>query len=283
METRQLHAVIASIKRVCVDGLGSPHLVDLAFIGNASDVYAWIPTPNVDLDVCFIVRALEHDCGTWLLEQAARMRELAGEAGIPFELRIINGPYKPTPDRSAGPAIVLHAAVFTERNYSLQPALLRWSWRKYKCVAVPERFSEWAPGRPGARELLDGPIGIRKRLAAIDAGTAVFYEQQLPSFEWTEFTAAVGDNLFTEYCFAAVADSARNHGRVIGSPEADALSNQDYTNWYARRVFPSASFSEAMRLKLQARQNGYAGLSKTAHRLARDFLRALCAHLEASH
>lgn len=69
-------------------------------------------------------------------------------------------------------------------------------------------------------------------------------------------------------------------GRILGRPEADSLSNQDYTEWYSGHVFHRPSFPEAMRLKLHARQNGYEGLGADARRLARDFLRALRAHLE---
>src|SRR5262249_25156142 len=155
---------------------------------------------------------------------------------IDFELRIIEGPYKPALARLERPIIVLHLGVFTERSYLASSPVKRWSWRKYRCQREPGRLERLAPPRPDLAEFLSGAKGIEYRLKRIASGSVSMHELVLPSFREVEIIVSTDDPNFIECCFADALSSARNHGRILGLPEADCLPNEMYFPWYAENV-----------------------------------------------
>lgn len=144
-----LRQVIAAIKSDLADGVRQGACADLVFIGNSSEVYSWTPCFMVDIDVFLFADILTERLGDWLLDRAAWWRSHLDRQCIDFELRIIEGPYKPAIALLERPVIVLHLGVFTEQSYLASPPLKRWAWRKYPCLIEPSQLSRLAP--PAAR------------------------------------------------------------------------------------------------------------------------------------
>jgi len=273
-EAKLIEAVEAA-KATVLDALCSDCVEDLAFIGNASTVYPWEPAMIIDLDVCMFVTHMDETTGRWLQAFANSLEALMENRGIDFELRIIRGPYKPVREDVIRPAMVLHGAVFTEKTYLEEAALMRWGWRKYQCEVDAERLVRLAPQKPNLETLLHGPKGVNERLAAIRKGLIVLQERLLPSLEFVDITFDVDHPLFAEYCLTAGATTARNHARVLGRMEADRLTNQEFFPWYFSNVFASLDLAELVRLKAGVRQTGYKNLMPRVRELAWNYLESL--------
>jgi hypothetical protein len=252
-----LRPVIAAIKLDLVEEVRRGACADLAFLGNSSDVYSWTPCFMVDLDVFLFADVLDERLGSWLLDCEARWRAQLGRQCIDFELRIIEGPYKPAIARLERPIIVLHLGVFTELSYLASPPLKRWAWRKYTCLTEPGRLARLASPRPDLTELLSGPKGVDYRLHAIASGTVTMSELILPSFLEEAFSVSLGDLNFVECCFAYALSCARNHGRVLGFGEADSLPNEKYVQWYSENVLGSEHLLQIVQIKARCRNTGF--------------------------
>jgi hypothetical protein len=249
---------------------------DLAFLGAASEIYRWRPCQNAEIDVCFLIDDFSERCGGALKDVSDSLCKELTDDGFDYDFRIVRGPYKRTSDDIARSCVVIHAAVFTEEGYKAEaPQLLKWSWRKYSCIVRESFFKECAPERPLIRELLHGKLGIDERIRNIQADNLVLAERSLPSLVWRPLEVPMCDNLFTEYCIAAAADTARNHGRVLGIAEADTMSNEEYFRFYAGKIFQSQEFRELMEIKRVVREQGYRGFGREAKRTAMAYLVAL--------
>lgn len=268
------------VKEAYAAGLNQSFVVDMAFLGSASGMlYPWDPAPIADLDVCIFFKNLKRECGVWLQTVERNLADSLARNNFDFEFRMVNGPYKRAPSEMSAMIIIAHGIVYTEEGYADEAKLLRWSWRKYPCLKDPCRLSRLAPERPSIRELLAGPRGVEERINCLENSRAIFWERVLPSFEWIEFATTFGTELFTEYCCAAGADTARNHARVLAFKEADTLGNNAFFPWYLKEIFPSEALEELIEMKRRARVRGYTGMSKRAHTCARRYLRALYSSL----
>jgi hypothetical protein len=270
-----LEPLIAAIKDDLADGVRRAVCTDLAFIGNMSEVYAWTPCFMVDFDAFIFSDALDERLGTWLLDRGAHWRAELAQHGIDFELRIIEGPYKPAIKALERPVIVLHLGVFTEQDYLAIAPLKRWAWRKYACLSEPARLARLAPERPNVAALLSGPRGVEYRLRAIASGCVPMREWVLPSFREQELLVRLDDPNFVECCFAYALSSARAHGRVLGFGEADSLPNEKYFCWYANHLLSSADLLHLLEMKIRCRNSGFAVDTAEAQRLALGYLNAL--------
>ena len=269
-----VRAAAERVKSAFVRGVVSGDIGDVAFIGNASDLYVWVPSRIVDLDVTVFAPRLNRELGLWLLSIRERLHEEVAVDGIDFELRIIRGPYKATP-RLSRPVLVAHVSLFTDEDYVKERALLRWAWRKYPCIAEPARLVRLAPEQPTLEELLDGKGGVNEKLNIIQSGTAPMTESLLPDLKEFCWIVSAGEPLFAEFCLAGTATCARNHGRALGRPEADCLGNGDFAIWYDRTVMKSAELQQVMALKAKVRNNGYEDVLALAPELAIRYLRRL--------
>lgn len=264
------------VKKAYAAGLRQSFVVDMVFLGSASGMlYPWDPAPIAELDVCIFFKNLDRECGVWLQTVERNLAESLAQNNFDFEFRMVNGPYKRAPSEMSTMIIIAHGIVYTEERYLDEAKLLRWSWRKYPCIKDPNRMSRLAPELPSIGELLKGPRGVEERIHCLENARAIFWERVLPSFEWIKFAIPLGTELFTEYCLAAGADTARNHARILAFKEADTLGNNDFFPWYVKEVFPSEALEELIEMKRRARVSGYAGMSKQAHTCAHSYLRAL--------
>ena len=269
-----LRQEIQHIKDLFVQAALAKQILDVSFIGNASEIYEWEPTPIVDLDVCLFVLQRDSRVGRWLGGLQRSLAERMNTAGIDFDLRLIRGPYKQVPLHIERPVIVVHMSVFTEEMYLERPKLLRWAWRKYSGVVDPTRLSRMAPERPTYQELLKGRSGVMQKLQSVESGSAPFLEYKLPDFTELIWTARLGEPLFAEYCLSAGATCARNHARVLARDEPDCLGNRDFVAWYDNNILSSAAFRALMDLKNKVRNEGY-GEAFVAALLAQAYLREL--------
>lgn len=276
-----LHPIIEAIKSDLCEGVRDGHCLDAVFIGNASSVYHWTPCFMVDMDVFLFVRVLDPHFGRWLLQRSGVWRAALQRLFVDFELRIIEGPYKPAIAKLKRPIIVLHLGVFTESSYLASASVKRWSWRKYKCVAEPDRLARLAPPRPDATELLYGPRGIEYRLNAVASGAVAMRELVLPSFREAMFTVSVDQANFAECCFAYALSSARNHGRVLALTEADTLTNETYFAWYNANILRSESLLELFDIKMRCRNAGFDVEPTLVRSLAVHYLQSLSDTLRA--
>jgi hypothetical protein len=268
------------VKQHFVAAVGRSAIIDVAFLGAASDIYPWEATDHPEMDLCVFVKELSPACGGELFSINETIRADLAAFGSAYEFRIIRGPYKRTPDSFQNSTFVVHAAVFTEESYLRETSsMLRWSWKKYECVAQLDRLRQWATRRPTLGELLNGPFGIEDRLARIESRLVILSEVVLPTFNRIPLKITHTDNLFTEYCIAASADIARNHGRVLGREEADRLANWEYFKWYDDQIFHCEAFVDIIDIKRTARRIGYSGLADSAERRSREYLCSLRAHL----
>jgi hypothetical protein len=274
-----LRPVIAAIKSDLVDGVRQGACADLAFVGNSSDVYAWTPCFMADLDVFLFADALDERLGRWLLDRAAWWRAQLGQQCFDFELRIIEGPYKPAIARLERPVIVLHLGVFTELSYVAQSPLKRWAWRKYACLTEPGRLARLAPPRPDLTELLSGPKGVEYRLHAIASGSVTMNELALPSFREMTFSVSLDEPNFVECCFAYALSCARGHGRLLAFEEADSLPNETYFQWYSENVLSSGDLLQLLQIKTRCRNTGFDVDKSMVQTLAVNYLRSLSAIL----
>lgn len=278
IEEEKLRRAIRLTQEELRAGIGHAGIVDVAFIGNTSGVYIWEPAMIVDIDVCLFVESTGREVGCWLLALGDRLRAGMEALGVDFELKVVRGPYKPAAWRLERPVAVAHVAVFTESAYRELPRSLRWSWRKYRCVVVPDRMFVEGDEAPGWQELQ--AIAERK-LFRIEAGRVLVTQWELPDFmeRLREFTT--GHPIFAEYCLAGPLICARVHGRILRRAEADQLSNRDYVEWYRREIMETAELKELFQLKERARQRGYEGLIPSVNALASRYLSDLIQHIDS--
>jgi hypothetical protein len=277
-----LPPVIAAIKSDLIDGVRRGNYADLAFIGNSSNAYPWTPCLMVDIDVFLFANELNEQLGSWLLDRAASWRAQVARQRIDFELRVIEGPYKPAVTLLERPIIVLHLGVFTELRYLASPPLKRWAWRKYSCVTEPNRLERLAPPRPDLTELLYGPKGVEYRLNAIASGSVTMNELVLPSFREVTFSISLDEPNFAECCFAYSLSSSRNHGRILGFREADSLPNETYFQWYNQNVLSCPGLLRILQIKMQCRDTGFDVNNAMVQTLAVQYLKSLSTTLEMS-
>jgi hypothetical protein len=262
-------------------GVAGGAIEDLAFIGNASAVYPWISSLMVDLDVFLFAGRLDVALGHWLLGvRDGLTAELAGR-GADFELRIVEGPYKPAIRQLARPVIVAHLGVFTEAMYVAEAPLKRWAWRKYPCERETDRLMRLAPAPPDLNEILNGNRGVRHRLHALRSGRIEMREWLLPDFAEVPLHIGRGQPNFIECCFAYAANCARHHCRALDNREADRLGNEEFFPWYAANVFASPALSELMALKARCRNTGFDVDATRVQALAIEYISDLEAIIEA--
>ncbi len=77
------------VKQRLVRLTATDEVVDVAFIGNASSLYEWVPTRVADVDCLLFVRELSPSVGRLLDDQRSSIRARLAELAIDFELRII--------------------------------------------------------------------------------------------------------------------------------------------------------------------------------------------------
>ena len=271
---------IAEVKDAFLQGLHEGLFEDLAFIGNASSVYAWTPAWMVDIDILLFVTAFGPELGRWLETAADRLTLRLRQDEVDFELRIIEGPYKPSIAILKRPIVVAHLGVFTEEMYLASPPLKRWSWRKYRCERVPDRFAARAPRQPDIAEVLNGEKGVAQRLAAVTRGRINMREWRLPDFAEVLIPITHKDPNFAECCFAYSANCARNHCRGLGLVQADQLGNEAFFPWYAAHVFPSKALLRLMEKKLECRTRGFDVDLLAVQGLSMEYMGDLKTHLE---
>jgi hypothetical protein len=236
----------------------------------------------VDVDVFLFADELDEQLGGWLLDRAALWRAQLARQRIDFELRVIEGPYKPAIVFLERPIIVLHLGVFTEQTYVASPPLKRWAWRKYSCVTEPNWLARLAPPRPDLLELLYGSKGVKYRLNAIASGNVTMNELVLPSFREATFSILLDEPNFIECCFAYSLSSSRNHGRVLGCREADSLPNETYFQWYNQNILSCAGLLRLLQIKMQCRNTGFDVDKAMVQALAVQYLESLSTTLETS-
>ena len=277
----RLAAMVEAVKCAFRAGLGEGTIADIAFIGNASPVYAWVPCRMVDLDCFLFVPRLDRSLGDWLSRMQTRVGVEFDAVGVDFEVRIIEGPYKPSAAGLERPIIVAHLGVFTEEMYRAAAPLKRWAWRKYACEVEPARLQRLAPPRPSLDEFVHGSRGLLERLAALEAGRVAMVEWLLPELAPTTFFIDRGSVAFQECCFAYTNNCARNHARALALIEADLLGNADFVAWYVSNVFSHPPLRELFAMKAEARDRGFVHDTGRVHEATVGYLRALAAHLGA--
>jgi hypothetical protein len=255
---------------------------DLAFIGNASSIYAWHPSLMVDVDIFLFVEALDRQTGFWLLQVRDELaRELEREHAD-FELRIIEGPYKPCIARLSRVVVVAHLGVFTDRMYLAEAALKRWAWRKYRCERDVFRLARLAPSPPDLNQILNDDRGIRCRLRSLELGRIEMREWLLPDFIEVPLYVTKSEPNFIECCFSYAANCARHHCRGLGLREADEMGNEEFFPWYCANVFRSQALTELMGLKGKCRDRGFDIDVNQAQGLAVEYMSCLERYLAAS-
>jgi hypothetical protein len=259
-----------------------PACVDVAFIGNTSGHYASTPGLMVDFDAFIFVKQMDAAAGQPLADLRERWTTECDALGIDFDLRIIEGPYKPAITILRRPAFVVHLGVFTETLYLASPPLKRWAWRKYICERESGRLARLAPSRPTLAEFVTGPKGLRERCAAINDGSVEMTEWLLPGLQAKRFTITLEQTNFVECCFAYAANTARNHARSLGLPEADQLGNSEFFVWYSKAVFRSPDLIALMDYKAVCRDQGFVLQVARARDLALRYMQALEQHLVES-
>ena len=98
-----VEAATQHVKRRLLSGLADGTLGDLAFIGNASALYDWVSSLMVDLDAFLFVENLDSTVGSWLVSVRDQLDSELARQGLDFELRIVEGPYKPAIKNSDSP------------------------------------------------------------------------------------------------------------------------------------------------------------------------------------
>ena len=250
-----------------------PTCSDVAFIGNTSDHYRSGLGRLVDFDAFVFVADMDRFAGQPLADLRDRLTGECAARGIDFELRIIDGPYKPAIARLRRPVFMVHLGVFTEELYLASPGVKRWAWRKYRCEREPGRLARMAPSQPTLAEFVAGPKGLRWRCAAIEKGAVEMTEWLLPSLVTVPLSVTPAQVNFVECCFAYAANAARNHARALGAAEADRFGNAEFFAWYDRTVLRSPELLELMAQKAHCRDAGFDLPVERARELASGYLR----------
>ncbi len=271
----ELTRISDDLKSCFRDHAASRACLDVAFIGNTSGYYPSSFGLMVDFDAFVFVDRMDRAAGKPLADLRDRFTEECDARGIDFELRIVEGPYKPAIARLRRPVFVAHLGVFTEALYLASPPLKRWAWRKYPCEREPGRLARLAPPPPTLAEFVTGPKGLRQRRAAIENGLVEMTEWLLPSLTPVPLNVSTDQVNFVECCFAYTASTARNHTRALGLAEADQLNNTEFFPWYNRTVLQSPALLDLMAHKAHCRDAGFEVSVERARELAMRYMRAL--------
>jgi len=253
---------------------GRGGITDVALIGSAGDIYAWIPSRIVDFDAFVFVEKLDSTAGYALQVFEREMRERHHALGVDFELRIIQGAYKPQRRPEDHPIVLAHLGVFDETTYLGESVVKRWGWRKYTCQREPGRLARLSNRKPAAEDLLNGPRGVCEKLADLYCGRTSMIEWILPHFAAALRVFDSGNPIFAEFCHGAAATTARHHARLYGCTEADSLGNCDFFRWYDRCILKTHSLLPLMELKARSRNQGFDDVERS-RALAIDFLEAV--------
>jgi hypothetical protein len=259
--------------------LAAGDIEDLAFIGNASPVYAWTPCQMVDLDCFLFAEALSPALGAKLAALNQDNARQLDDRGVSFELRIIEGPYKPPLPALDRPIVVAHLGVFTDDSYAQAAHLKRWAWRKYACEREGPRLQRLGGDQPTIGEFVHGPRGLDERLAAIRSGSVTMVEWTLPTLSVQRFEVRHDELAFQECCYAYAANCARNHARALGRLEADQLGNDRFFAWYDAVLFKSEDLLRLAALKARCRDVGFDQDTAQVRALTLRYLDALGADL----
>lgn len=261
--------------------LSEEFFCDYAMLGAASDNYSWRPSPNAEVDVCIFIKDFSMLSGQKMIMLRERLIETMLNYNIQSEFRVIRGPYKSTPSEFSGTFLTVHGAIFTDQDYEINAArLLRWSWRKYKCMAMTNRLKIMSGTKPDLNELLTGKLGVCERIAKLETKNIFMQELVFPDFSWDKFAIENGSNMFYEYAIACAANTSRNHGRVLEFEEADYLDNDDYFEFYSENVFKSTNFDNVIGLKKHVRLNGYSDIDNRSYDHSLGYLCELRDHLQ---
>jgi len=278
----EISRIIADLKVWFRSYAMHPACVDVAFIGNTSGHYASAPGLMVDFDAFVFVKEMDAAAGQPLADLRERWIAECDALGIDFDLRVIEGPYKPAIAILRRPAFVVHLGVFTEALYLAASPLKRWAWRKYICEREPGRLARLAPSQPTLAEFANGPKGLCERYAAINDRSVEMTEWLLPSLQARRFVVTLDQTNFVECCFAYAANTARNHARALGLAEADQLGNSEFFAWYNAAVFRSPDLILLMDYKAACRDQGFVLQVARARDLALGYMQALQQHLVES-
>ena len=253
----------------------SPACIDVGFIGNTSGHYPSSLGRIVDFDAFVFVERMDQVAGRPLADLRDWLTDEYDARGIDFELRIIDGPYKPAISQPRRAVFVVHLGVFTEALYLASPPLKRWAWRKYRCEEDPERLARMAPSQPTLTDFIAGPKGLRQRLSATESGSVAMTELLLPSLAAVPILVTPEQGNFVECCFAYAANTARNHARAVGAAEADQLGNSEFFRWYDKALFRSPDLLDLMAHKAHSRVAGFGLPVERARELAITYMRTL--------
>jgi hypothetical protein len=249
-------------------------ILDVAFIGSASTVYEWIPSRIVDFDAFIFVDRLDRDAGNEIQRVQEDVRRRLDVLDVDFELRIIEGAYKPQRSALQRPIVLAHLGVFDERLYLNAPVVKRWSWRKYPCEKDVERLDRLCPRKPTALDLLREPSGVADTLNDLRRGTTSMLEWKLPDLHTEELCFDCESHVFVEFCHGAAATTARHHARLLDRDEADRLGNDKFFPWYNENVLRTSSLLPLMELKARSRNGGFGDVGRS-RALAINFLEAV--------
>ena len=242
-------AAVGILRRATLALLRAGKLSDVAFIGSASSVYEWIPSRIVDFDVFMFVERLSPEVGKQVQCMAEEVKRELDKVNVDFELRIIEGPYKPQRSNWERPIVLAHVGVFDERLYLEAPVVRRWSWRKYSCELDVTRLARLCPQKPTASDLLYGRDGIVDALRDLRRGRTSMVEWKLPDLQTDRLWFDCRSHVFVEFCHSAVATAARHHARLLDKPEADHLSNTEFFPWYDENILKTPSLLTYRELK----------------------------------
>jgi hypothetical protein len=279
LDLTRLEKFVSQLKSAFIVGLNTDRVQDLGFIGKASNIYVWHPSLMIDVDIFVFVEALERHVGSWFLQVRDELTRKLALENADFELRIIEGPYKPSIARLSRAVVVAHLGVFTEPTYLAQSRLKRWAWRKYPCVRDVSRLGRLAPSPPDLKEVLNGDKGVRHRLRSLQLGRVKMREWLLPDFNESPLYIDKSEPNFIECCFSSAANCARHHCRGLGLHEADEMGNEEFFPWYCTNVFRSQALGELIWLKTKCRNRGFDIDVDRAQALAVEYLSHLEHHL----
>jgi hypothetical protein len=262
---------VALLRDAILALLGRGGIMDVAFIGSASGLYGWVPSRIVDFDAFIFAGRLDRTVGCEIQSLERDVRQGCDARGVDFELRIIQGAYKPQRTDADRPIVLAHLGVFDEREYLDESPVKRWAWRKYPCERDTQRLARLAPERPTPGDLLYGPRGIVEKLADLRSGATSMIEWMLPDLHVEVRRFDCDSPVFTEFCHGAAATTARHHARLLDRIEADSMGNSEFFAWYDANVLRTRSLLPLMALKARSRDEGF-GPASVSRELAIDFL-----------
>jgi hypothetical protein len=272
--TGSVTAAVKTLRDAILSLPGRGGILDVAFIGSASSVYQWIPSRIVDFDAFIFVERLDRGAGCEIARLEQDVRRRLDALDVDFELRIIEGSYKPQRTALQRPIVLAHLGVFDEPLYRSSRVVKRWSWRKYPCERDVERLARWCPHKPTPRDLLYDPGGVATMLKDLRRGETTMLEWKLPDLHTEVLRFDCETHVFAEFCHGAAATTARHHARLLNRLEPDRLGNNEFFLWYDANILRTSSLLPLMALKARSRNEGFGHVSRSRE-LAIDFLEAV--------